>query len=82
MGSYDIFIYHPQHNKNHNIHHKKKFIWKKNLSKKFRQKRANTNTHKSQIKFINRFIYILYKKKIWLGEKKGRTKHNTPYHPH
>ena len=29
---------------------------KKSLSKKFKQKRANANTHKSQTKAISRFI--------------------------
>jgi hypothetical protein len=38
---------------------------KKSFSKKFKQKRANANTHKSQTKLISRFI-----KKIVVAQKK------------
>jgi hypothetical protein len=27
VGANDVFIYHPEHNKNHYIYHKKKFNW-------------------------------------------------------
>jgi len=39
---------------------------KKSFSKKFKQKRANANTHKSQTKLISRFIkkLLLLKKKF------------------
>jgi hypothetical protein len=28
VGANDVFIYHPEHNKNYDVHHKKKFTKK------------------------------------------------------
>ena len=45
---------------------------KKSLSKKFKQKRANANTHKSQTKAISRFIkkLLLLKKNLLVINKR------------
>lgn len=60
VGTNNILINYPEHDKNHYIHHKKKLILKKSLSKKFKQKRANANLHKSQTKLISCFIIKIY----------------------
>jgi phage antirepressor YoqD-like protein len=47
VGANDVFIYHPEHNKNHYIYHKKKNL-------KFTQNVPNNGYIKSKFTYINK----------------------------